>query len=130
MYILSRSPSAYPDPNQPEPAGGAFSSANDPETLNCSSLRQTTQSKNFADGGVSYVNKRTRIRDHERAPIAADLKSAMREKSIVGGRTFALTADVAEALGQVPIGERIGIFSVARSSGGPRFTSTKLALSG
>ena len=48
-----------------------------------------------------YVNQRTRIRDHERSPIAADLKRLMREKSQSGRRTFALTADVAEAHRQV-----------------------------
>ena len=48
-----------------------------------------------------YVNRRTRIRDQKRSPIAADLKRLMREHSRTGRRTFALTADVAEA--QVPI---------------------------
>ena len=52
-----------------------------------------------------HVNKRTRIRDQERSPIAADLKRAMREKARVGERTFALTADVSEAHRQVPIAE-------------------------
>ena len=49
------------------------------------------------------VNKRTRIRDQERAPIAADLKRVMREKARVGERTFALSADVKEAHRQVPV---------------------------
>ena len=53
-----------------------------------------------------YVNRRTRIRDQERSPIAADLKRLMREKSQRGRRTFAITADVAEALRQVPINPR------------------------
>ena len=48
------------------------------------------------------VNKRTRIRDQERALTAADLKRAMREKS-EQEKTFALTADVSEAHRQVPI---------------------------
>ena len=52
------------------------------------------------------VNQRTRIRDQERAPIAADLKRAMREKSKIGQKTFALTADVAEAHRQEPIAEK------------------------
>ena len=55
--------------------------------------------------GIS-VNKRTRIRDQERAPIAADLKRSMREKAREGLTTFALTADVSEAHRQVPIDER------------------------
>ena len=49
------------------------------------------------------VNSRTRIRDQERSPIAADLKRAMREKAARGERTFALTADVKEAHRQIPI---------------------------
>ena len=55
--------------------------------------------------GIS-VNKRTRIRDQERAPIAADLKRSMREKAREGLTTFALTADVSAAHRQVPIDER------------------------
>ena len=43
------------------------------------------------------VNSRTRIRDQERAPIAADLKRTMREKVKVDELTFALSADVTEA---------------------------------
>ena len=49
------------------------------------------------------VNRRTRIRDQERAPITADLKRVMREKARLGEKTFALTADVAEAHRQIPI---------------------------
>ena len=49
------------------------------------------------------VNKKTRIRDQERAPIAADLKRAMRAKAARGESTFAVTADVTEAHRQVPI---------------------------
>ena len=49
------------------------------------------------------VNTSTRIRDQERAPIAADLKRAMREKSQVEEKTFTLTADVSEAHRQIPI---------------------------
>ena len=48
------------------------------------------------------VNRRTRIRDQERAPVAADLKRVMREKARLGERTFALTADVVEAHRQIP----------------------------
>ena len=59
------------------------------------------------------VNTRTRLRDQERSPIAADLKRAMREKATLGVRTFALTADVKEAHRQVPIHPRIGTSSVA-----------------
>ena len=50
-----------------------------------------------------YVNRRTRIRDQERSPIAADIKRLMREKSRRDRRTLALTADVTEAHRQVPI---------------------------
>ena len=49
------------------------------------------------------VNSRTRIRDQEWAPIAADLKRTMREKAKVDELTFALSADVTEAHRQVPI---------------------------
>ena len=49
------------------------------------------------------VNSRTRIRDQDRAPIAADLKRTMREKSKVDELTFTLSADVTEAHRQVPI---------------------------
>ena len=49
------------------------------------------------------VNSMTRIRDQERAPIAADLKRTMREKAKVDELTFALSADVTEAHRQVPI---------------------------
>ena len=52
------------------------------------------------------MNTRTRIRDQERGPIAADLKRVMREKSRVGVPTFALTADVSEAHRQIPIAEQ------------------------
>ena len=38
------------------------------------------------------VNSRTRLRDQERAPIAADLKRSMREKANVDELTFALSA--------------------------------------
>ena len=50
-----------------------------------------------------HVNRKTRIRDQERAPIAADLKRVMREKARRGERTFALTADVTEAHRHIPI---------------------------
>ena len=49
------------------------------------------------------VNSRTRLRDQERAPIAADLRRAMREKAKIDELTFALTADITEAHRQVPI---------------------------
>ena len=51
------------------------------------------------------VNKRIRIRDQERGPVASDLKRVMREKSKIGQKTFALTADITEAHRQVPIAE-------------------------
>ena len=49
------------------------------------------------------VNTKTRLRDQERGPIAADLKRSMREKARFGELTFALSADVTEAHRQVPI---------------------------
>ena len=48
------------------------------------------------------VNTRIRLRDQERAPIAADLKRSMREKAKVGELTFALSADVTEAHRHLP----------------------------
>ena len=55
------------------------------------------------DGTHGCVNTKTRLRDQERAPIAADLKRSMREKAKVGELTFALSAEVTEAHRQVPI---------------------------
>ena len=52
------------------------------------------------------VNRRTRIRDQERAPVAGDFKRVMRENARLGETTFALTADVAEAHTQIPIHPR------------------------
>ena len=49
------------------------------------------------------VNRRTQIRDQERAPVASDLKRALREKSKLGELTFVLSADVSKAHQQVPI---------------------------
>ena len=49
------------------------------------------------------VNKRTRVRDQERSPIAADINMLLREKAKMSERTFALPADVAEAHRQAPI---------------------------
>ena len=43
------------------------------------------------------VNRRIRIRDQERSPVALDLKRFMREKACRGEQTFSLTADVTEA---------------------------------
>ena len=51
---------------------------------------------------ASLSNHRTRIRDQERGPIAADLR-IRREKSKSGEATFALSADVTEAHRQAPI---------------------------
>ena len=42
------------------------------------------------------------MRDQERAPIASDLKSAVRKKTQNDMKTFDLTADVSEAHRQVP----------------------------
>ena len=52
------------------------------------------------------VNRRTRITEQERAPVAADLKRVVQKKARLGERTFALTADVAEAHRQIPIQPR------------------------
>ena len=51
------------------------------------------------------VNRRTRVRDRERCPMASDLKRGMREKARRGERTFALTGDVKEAH-QIPVARR------------------------
>ena len=61
----------------------------------------------LSDGthGIS-VNSRIQVRDQERSPIAAHIKRILRERSRAGLRTFALTADVAEAHRQVPIDRR------------------------
>ena len=61
----------------------------------------------FFDGthGIA-VNHRTRVRDQERGPIAADIKRLMRGKSKTSEPTFALTADVTEAHRQIPIVEQ------------------------
>ena len=52
------------------------------------------------------VNRRTRVRDQERCPMASDLKRGMREKARRGEETFALTADVKEAHRQIPVARR------------------------
>ena len=52
------------------------------------------------------VNTRSRVRDQERSPIAADIKRILLEKSVAGLSTFALTADVTEAHRQVPVDRR------------------------
>ena len=54
------------------------------------------------------AKQRTRVQGSENwsARIAANLERSMHEKSKGGVRTFALTADVAEAYRQVPIDER------------------------
>ena len=52
------------------------------------------------------VNRTTRIRDQERAPVAADLKRVVRENARLGERAFALAADVAEVHRQIPIHPR------------------------
>ena len=49
------------------------------------------------------VNKRTRVRDQERTPIAQELKRSTRAEATRGEATFAVTADVSEAHRQVPI---------------------------
>ena len=67
--------------------------------------------------GIS-VNSRIRVRDQERSPIAADIKRILREKNRAGLRTFALTADVAEAHRQVPI-DKEGL-ALARLASPPR----------
>ena len=78
----------------------------------CCVSRRATQGKTWGkvtarvlfDGthGIN-VNSRIRLRDQERAPIAADLKRTMREKAKLDELTFALTADITEAHRQVPI---------------------------
>ena len=52
------------------------------------------------------VKTRIRIRDQESAPIAADVKRFLREKSNVETPTFGLTADISKTHNQVPIDPR------------------------
>ena len=52
------------------------------------------------------VNRRIRIRDQERSPVASDLKRFTRVKARRGDQTFSLTADVTEAHRQVPVDKR------------------------
>ena len=52
---------------------------------------------------VINVNRRTRVRDQERGPIAADVKRFLREKARTRLPSFALTADVTVAHRQVSI---------------------------
>ena len=49
------------------------------------------------------ANRRTRVQDQERCPMASDLKHGMREKAKRGEKTFALTADVKGAHRQIPV---------------------------
>ena len=51
---------------------------------------------------TASLSTRTRVRDQERGPIAADIKRLMRGKSKTSEPTFALTADVTEAHRQTP----------------------------
>ena len=57
----------------------------------------------FDDTHGIDVNRRTRVRDQERGPIAADIKRFLREKARYELPSFALTAGVTEAHRQVPI---------------------------
>ena len=63
----------------------------------------------------SMVNRRTRVRDQEREPIAADVKRFLREKARYALPSFALTADVTEAHRQVPVGPQDWHFLGAQS---------------
>ena len=71
------------------------------------------------------VNRRTRVRDQERGPIAADVNRFFREKARYELPSFALTADVTEAHRQVPIQihpgcwvyvNKVGTFGIASAS--------------
>ena len=70
----------------------------------------------FHGSNGTAVNRRTRIRDQHRAPVAADLKRVMREKAKLGEKTFALTADVAEGHRQIPIHPRLPAFRIVWES--------------
>ena len=66
------------------------------------------------------VDRRTRIRDQEHAPVAADIKRVMLEKARIGEKIFALTEDVAEAHRQIQVEaggdvyiNKVGTFGVA-----------------
>ena len=56
----------------------------------------------FGGSNGIAVNRRTRIRDQERAPVAADITRVVREKARIGEETFTLTADVVEAHRHTP----------------------------
>ena len=62
-----------------------------------------TTARVFFDGtrGLN-VNTRTTIRDQERSPISADLKSALREKEKTEDVTFVFMVDVSAAHQQIP----------------------------
>ena len=60
----------------------------------------------FDGSNGMLVNRRIRLRDQERAPVASDLKRCMREKARRVEQTFSLTADVAEAHREVPVDRR------------------------
>ena len=77
------------------------------------------------------VNRRTRIRDQERSPIASDLKRALREKAKLGEQTFALSANVSEAHRQsIDTSPKIGTIWGARSRLDRTCSSTQWARSG
>ena len=64
--------------------------------------RFTTARVPFEGSNGIMVNKRTRIRDQEEAPTAADRKRFATENSTHEEPTLALTADVTEAHRQIP----------------------------
>ena len=70
------------------------------------------------------VNTRTRIRDHERAPVASDLNRIMKEEARVEKGTFSLTADVADAHRPTQLA------SLGMSNGDWRCTSTTVGTFG
>ena len=68
------------------------------------------------------VNRRIQLRDQERSPIAPDIKRAMREKALLGERSFALTADVKKHIAKC---RSIPRLASPRMSGHPRIFSLR-----
>ena len=76
-----------------------------------------TSAKVLFDGTNAIdVNTRTLLRDHQRGPVAADLKRTVCEKAKRGIHTFALTADVAEPTGRFQQPSATGVCLAAKST--------------
>ena len=79
----------------------------------------------FDGSNGTPVNRRIRLPDKDRAPVASDPKRFMRGKARRNEQTFSLTADVAEALWQVPVDRRDRhLLGCQVEVGGDVFTNT------